>query len=220
MSNNVLYFPYINVPDTTWFTRTLLYWDEVGAIIPYDYLEDPEKLNSHTRDLIGAGLVRQVMPGAYIWKIPEFRNAFLSYIANLGDATLDQRRVAFKKHQSFFIHIEKMDGIEYELKGMGLAEERNYPWFNVEKTTAREYMAYLAASLGKIEELNFMPVSDDVSHLEHFLYSSSGEDAYEQKVGNLRLQVFEDLFPAPVEPLAPEKIQRFKEKHREKLAKF
>lgn len=42
MSNKILYFPYINVPDTAWFSRMLLYWDEVGAIIPYDFIDNPE----------------------------------------------------------------------------------------------------------------------------------------------------------------------------------
>ena len=28
-----IYYPYIKVPNSAWFTRTLLYWDEVGAIV-------------------------------------------------------------------------------------------------------------------------------------------------------------------------------------------
>jgi len=36
MEANALYFPYIKVPKSAWFTRILLYWDKVGAIIPSD----------------------------------------------------------------------------------------------------------------------------------------------------------------------------------------
>jgi hypothetical protein len=28
-----LYFPYIGVPDTAWWTRTVLYWDHVATIV-------------------------------------------------------------------------------------------------------------------------------------------------------------------------------------------
>lgn len=34
MARKVLYFPYISVPESAWFTRVLLYWDEVGSIVP------------------------------------------------------------------------------------------------------------------------------------------------------------------------------------------
>ena len=60
MKNKVLYFPYINVPNSIWFTRMLLYWDEVGAIVPYEYIDNPEKLDSHTKSLVEAELVRAV----------------------------------------------------------------------------------------------------------------------------------------------------------------
>ena len=38
MEADALYFPYIKVPKSAWFTRILLYWDKVGAIIPSDYV--------------------------------------------------------------------------------------------------------------------------------------------------------------------------------------
>jgi len=220
MTGRVLYYPYINVPDTLWFTRILLYWDEVGAIIPYDYLDDPDKLNPHTRELVESELVTQVIPGALVWKIPDFSNAFLTYLNELGEDILEKRRAAFHLNQHFHIHIEKMDEMEYELSDMGLAHKSNYPWYDVERETAREFMAYLAASLGQVEDLQFTPISDEVSHLEHFVHSSNKNLNAEEKVDNLRVQLLEDLFPAPVEPLNVEKIRAFKEKYSEKLSKF
>ena len=29
-----LYFPYIRVPETPWFSQVLLYWDAAAAIVP------------------------------------------------------------------------------------------------------------------------------------------------------------------------------------------
>lgn len=38
MTTAALYYPYIKVPESDWFTRVLLYWDVVGAIVPYEYV--------------------------------------------------------------------------------------------------------------------------------------------------------------------------------------
>ena len=92
MKNKVLYFPYINVPNSDWFTRMLLYWDEVGAIVPYDYIEYPEKLREHTRSLVEACLVRQVIPGEHIHRIPSFRDSFSEYLNALNEEVMNKRR--------------------------------------------------------------------------------------------------------------------------------
>ena len=34
VSEKVIYFPRISPPDNEWFTRVLLFWDEVGTIVP------------------------------------------------------------------------------------------------------------------------------------------------------------------------------------------
>jgi hypothetical protein len=75
MVDKVLYFPYIRVPGNEWFTRVLLYWDEVGSIVPSEYIYRPESLGTYMRELVQAQLVRQVLPGDYIPKIPKFKEA-------------------------------------------------------------------------------------------------------------------------------------------------
>lgn len=220
MSNRVLYFPYINVPDSVWFTRMLLYWDVVGAIVPHDFIYHPEKLDKHTRSLVEAELVRQVMPGAYLWEIPSFTEAFIGYLNSLGTDTIEKRIAAFKRGENFSIHIEKMEGLEFRLEKMGVAQMKKYPWYTVEKTTAKEFMAYLAASLGKLENLNFTPVSDDPANLETFIFSGKDTDSPEKKLSPLRIEILEDLFPAPAVPLKASEISRFKEKHRDQLVRF
>src|SRR5438034_425180 len=39
MSQNVLYFPYIRVPDNEWSTHVRLYWHQVGSLVPSEYVE-------------------------------------------------------------------------------------------------------------------------------------------------------------------------------------
>lgn len=48
--DKVIYYPYINVPQNAWFTTVLLYWDEVGSIIPSDILNSDD-INNYVRSL-------------------------------------------------------------------------------------------------------------------------------------------------------------------------
>ncbi|EAT59175.1 hypothetical protein [Chlorobium ferrooxidans] len=220
MSNKILYFPYINVPDTAWFSRMLLYWDEVGAIIPYDFIDNPEKLNCHTRSLVTEELIQQIIPSQYLWKIPNFRNAFTHYLTQFDASILDKRRSAFIDQRMFKIHIEKMEGIESDLVDLKLAKRIDYAWYYVEKDTAIEFMSYLAATLGKISELDFAPTTDDISYLNKFLSSSGSVIATERILEKLRLEVLSDILPAPTRRLSAFEIKNFKDSHHNDLKSF
>jgi len=223
MKNKVLYFPYINVPNSTWFTRMLLYWDEVGAIVPNDFIQNPELLDEHTRSLVQATLVKQVVPGEFLHLIPTYTESFVNHLESLGPE-LENRRKSFKgffrRRGSYSIHIEKMNQLGEVFVDMGLAKRKDYPWYNVEAKTAAEFMAYLAATLGKLEGLQLMPVTDELRHLEDFVFSSSPDLEPEKKLSSIRLQLLEDLFPAPARPLRAQEIEQFKRKHGEKLTSF
>ena len=123
MKNKVLYFPYINVPNSIWFTRMLLYWDEVGAIVPYDFIERPERLDEHTRSLVQATLVKQVIPGEFLNKIPAYKDSFVNYLESLG-SNLEKRRKSFKgfpkMRRKYRIHIEKMDELGQKLNELAI----------------------------------------------------------------------------------------------------
>ena len=82
MADRVLYFPYIRVPENKWFTRVLLYWDEVGSIVPSEYVDEPEGLGRYMAALVKEGQVTPVTPGAYIHKVPSFEESFLKMIDN------------------------------------------------------------------------------------------------------------------------------------------
>lgn len=78
--DKVLYFPHIRVPDNEWFTRALLYWDEVGTIVPHAPPDEVrEILGEHTLRLMDAGLVSRVRAGD-AREIPRFDEAFIELI--------------------------------------------------------------------------------------------------------------------------------------------
>lgn len=55
MSNNALYFPYIEPPRDEWTLRTILYWDRVDSIMPHGV-----SLKDSTKALIDQGLLAPV----------------------------------------------------------------------------------------------------------------------------------------------------------------
>ena len=201
MKNKVLYFPYINVPNSSWFTRMLLYWDEVGVIVPYDFIQSPEKLDEYTRSMVLEGMIKQVIPMQHIYNIPYFREAFLSHLNALDKRVLIKRQVAFAGGHRSKIHIEKMDRLELDMRDMKLAEEGEYPWWFVEVDTAGEFMAYLAATLGKLDELQYDPVSDNIEHLERFMRVEGVNPSPRPPISNLRIQILQNVFPSPRVPL-------------------
>jgi hypothetical protein len=219
MKNKVLYFPYIRVPESTWFTRMLLYWDQVGHIVPYEYLMNPESLGEYTQSLVEHELVHQVIPDSYVWNIPNFDQAFIDYVLALSD--LEQRRARFAEGQTFQIHIEKMGGIGEILIGLRLAEMGGgYPWYTVESDTADDFMFYLAATLGQLDEVESIPVTDSQVYLSRCIKAGVAETDIDRQLSALRLEVLEELFPAPNHPLSAEQIRDFKDSYGDKLSGF
>ena len=120
MSSNVLYYPFIRVPQTQWFTRVLLYWDTVGSIVPYEYTRNPELLGPHMQSLLTEGLVRQVIPREHLYSVGNFAEPFLQF-ADSHRRGLHLTETELRNRQTSRIHIEKLDNIGEELCRMGLA---------------------------------------------------------------------------------------------------
>jgi hypothetical protein len=217
--NNVLYFPYIAVPNTVWFTRILLYWDRIGSIVPYDYIENPELHDEYTRSLVEANLVVQVMPGMYLYNAPNVTPSFLEYLET-AEPVLDARRESFLQGRAVPIHMEKLQDLGNELIWLGLASFQHYPWYSVEKETADDYMGYLATILGRFPDLGFAPITDQIRCLTGLISSNHPSHLLDREINSMRLQILEEALPAPAMPLRAYEIERFKDRHGEQLSRF
>lgn len=219
MADKVLYFPYIRVPENEWFTRVLLYWDEVGSIVPSDYVDNPDRLGEYMRALVQERQVKLVLPGDYVGQVPRFEGAFLEMI-DKNSVIKARRGIALKKHDTFQIHIEKFSSLVYDLCDMGLAQEVNYPWYEMENLTADLYMTYLASVLGKAGNLKMEPITDRVQSLS--VYSASLENI-SKPIGifrDLRMRVVQDILPAPTGGIPVLDLMKFKDRYRDLLRQF
>ncbi len=219
MIRQVLYFPYIRVPQSAWLTQILLYWETVGSIVPYEFIAKPEELGPYMQQLLLEELVIQVQPGAYLQLLPEFSAAFIRYLEHLGPE-LEVRRRSFTAHRVAQIHMEKLRDAQDLLTDAGLAHPANSPWVDVESETADDFMCYLATCLGQMPEVNSLPLTDTGRTLDRVLSGGVGERDMEAQLQSLRMQVLERVLPIPVHELEPAEIRHFKNKHGNALIHF
>ena len=223
MSNGVLYFPFINVPNTGWFSRTLLYWDTVASVVPYEFAEQPERLTRHMRDLLREGLVQQVIPGSLIGGTPNFGRAFSDYLDDIDDQ-IESRQFDFTRGKVAKIHFEKMPReVEAKLyalrlaRPMALHRTRRRAWIEVESRTAGDYMAWLAASIGRLRGMQLTPITDTPINLAPF---APRIDVINARLENWRTLLLKKAFPAPVGPITAQHIAAFRDKHADLLPGF
>jgi len=212
----VIYFPRINPPDSEWFTRVLLYWDEVGTIVP---LGGPtEVLDDYARGLVDAGLVRPVIPARYIGQIPRFDDAFLELIEH--DPAVPRSRVDLDRVPRARIHVQKFgDRLARELERRGLARPAgSYGWFEVEQRTGHLFMTYLATALGSLQELAMTPITEREEHLK--LLSGDSGELGEPVRAALKVAVLQGALPAPAVGVPPQEIAKFKRENAALLVEF
>lgn len=226
---NLLYYPYINVPRTDWTIRTLLYYNQVGSIVPQNYFYEPEKYDNFMRVLVQNELVIPINPIEVLERPWEISRPFINYI-NSAEFKLGQRRVQFQNGKygrinenklnlnGPKIHVEKFDGeIFYQLEKAGLAKREDSEWFIVEQRTANELMSFLASVVGG--KLDFLPTTDML--VRKLPFTSGTQKVYKTKrKENIRREIIlKELIPFP-EQIDLMQLRRFKDKHRDLLNRF
>ncbi len=211
--DRALYFPYIKVPQNSWFTRILLYWDEVGAIVPSEYIENPDHLGSYMVGLVKERLVHQVFPGPALWDLKSFEPAFREYLDN---SVIDKRVPSTDNWTP--IHFEKLQHVGEMLCSKGLAQSREpySPWYLVEPSVALAFMTYLATVLAKVTDSNsYTPVTDEKKNL--FVLRKTPTESRSQFV---REVILKRIFPSPIIAIDPPRLAEFKAKHGHLLIEF
>jgi hypothetical protein len=229
LGGQVLYFPYISVPDDAWFTRVLLYWDKVGSIVPAPYAEAPAALSAYMQDLLRAELVTPVAPEEYQDRLWGPMEHFLLFVdneietGNLEPGVLGDRfasRGGSKPDTVFEIHGGKLGVLVAQgLEARGLARPADRgPWYEVESRTAAHFMAFLAVALGA--EAGMDSVTDSAGHLAAMSANRDPSAAPTELLGELRASVLEALLPAPQQPIPVEELAAFKDDHGDLLIRF
>ncbi|WP_296445623.1 DUF6236 family protein [Rhodoferax sp. UBA5149] len=214
MPSNALYFPYIDVPSTSWTTQAILYWDKLASIIPMDHLHHPEQMDNMTRELLSEGLVEPIIPGMHIYQAHRFDECFIDFVER---TVLPSRRCATRREVVLpvsRIHAEKMGRIPDFLVESGLAKQLDWAWYEVDTPLANQFMAYLASVLGALPGVNATPITDRA------LFATVLGCRRPQPMRNTTLHAFKarqvvlkSILPVPNGPVNVGKLLSFKERH-------
>lgn len=225
MPANALFFPYIALPDDAWTTKALLYWDRLSSIVPRDHLHRPEQMSPFMRDLLTEGLVVPVIPGRYIRQIPRFDESFIELIeARLRRSRrreflgLPMRRMDAENMS--LIHAEKLGEIPDFLVKVGLARRVDWNWFDIESTTTNLFMAYLAACLGAVPDVNATPVTNQLAIARHLMPKPPQLRVDRVDRQRVRDVILRQLLPVPAERIDLATLVKFKHQHGVLLQRF
>lgn len=145
-TTTAIYFPHIDVPQSSWFTQILLYWDKVASIVPEGLEHEDGRLNPYMQELHAAQLLDYVRPGeALSYRSGgDFDAGFIRILESKKPAPEEPRRFTE-------VHFDKMGyPLFLELQRRGLAQAidgRGYDWWQIETTTAAAYMGYIASAI-------------------------------------------------------------------------
>lgn len=189
----------------------------MGAIVPYDYIENPNRLGKYMVGLVREQLVTQVIPGMYLWQVDKFAESFINYVDRRARKPKAPEKLPWAR-----VHMEKLQQVGEKLCQRGLArkDRKNHysPWYEVEPQTANDFMAYLAAVFGQLTEGEdkFYPITDQETRLEPLFPQTTSRI----RDGSLRKLVLEGILPAPSEAIEPARLADFKAKHKSELLRF
>lgn len=228
--DNLLYYPYINLPDTDWTIRAMLYYDRIGTIVPGQYFNEPERYEPFMLEVVQNELITPIDPMHVIDHPVEISEVFCNYLNDnlkslekrgvslAGSVTSHIRRRDVAPNKTWCrLHADKLDaGIFYNLMHMGLAERIDDYWYNVEKKTADELMTFLASVIAR--KIDYQPVTDKIDNSFSTAYISNQD--FELRTRQYKRDVIlKHLIPYPKE-IDLTNLMRFKERHNDLLRSF
>jgi hypothetical protein len=240
--DGVIYYPYIRLPESAWFSRAVLYWDSVATIVPDQWIADPDQLEPYTRELVQLGIVAQLLP-SYA-DLARLGTRFAEYVDHLELHELHERRNDFDAGTTELIHSDKgVEEVFFHLQHQHLCSRTGY-WWRVERRTAADYMAALALALslpghemarrhahvGVIPDgdIRRVPITDQLHSLLPLLAGTMDESdsALRERaegqamIGRVQMMILENLFPAPTVTVPPIELDRFRHRHADLLPSF
>jgi hypothetical protein len=212
--SNLLYYPYINVPRTDWTLRTLLYYDNVGSIVPQEYFYEPERnYDEFMLELVRNELVTPINPIQVLDNPWEITRPFIELI-ELNRPRLITLQNSFRQGQRGNIHIDKFlktanihsdkfdERVFYALENLGLAVRTDGRWYSVEQKTANNLMSFLASVISA--KTDRLPTTD---YIRPTFYKQSFNQEHRK-----RETLLTNLIPFP-EEIDLNRLLRFKEQH-------
>lgn len=225
----ILYYPTISIPSRRWLKKTILYWDEVGSIVPKRYEESaPIPYTPVVQHLMNEGLFKPFRPENLFnqgWeKSEQFEQEFMKIIqSNQFQSFMNRRKFYFSRQNLPLLSRILEDKVPYNLfkflEERGLAkndnERHSLEWLYFENNTLLLYMALLAKYLAD-DSLEYTIPGTDHSIYENMIFQALSPD---DGISCIRTN-FENCLPIPRDDVSIKSIIEFKRKRHDELLHF
>jgi hypothetical protein len=217
----VLYYPTIEVPTDRWLRQAILYWDDIGSIVPerYDNVTPSGKRYSPEVEMLRQnGLFRPFNPGR-IMRQHAVVGAFKAELESLVDGD-DFRFLLSRQGPPVLSEPLYQDKVNHEvfnlLEARGLVEEREKDgqFYYFESSTALLYMAVLAKYLADDDEHATVP-GTDLPDYEQISFRAAGK-----KEGLPCVKTRLNVLPVPREDVPISAIMEYRQNHPDELNNF
>lgn len=226
----VLYYPDIAFPNQQWIRQTILYWDELGSIVPeqlWNELQCYQYKDAEINQLNDLGLYRPFFPDDLRRKggsslQDQFYDEFFQRLDYFDhNHTFQDNEPCYPIFESKEMRAHLFD----DLKQRGLATRKykgaiavsnvNQSIIYLEMSTADIYMSLLAEYLAGNDTNITIPYTDQRRSVDYAfgtLDSTGGSNSAEI--------FFDHVLPVPAEDVSLDTIIEFKEDHRSELLQF
>ena len=218
MTENLLYFPAISVPETEWFTRALLYWDRVGTIVPFERMGAGSVVSQFTEELLKSGLLTNVLPDDWVYRL-QANNYFQPFIELIKNDPTIYTKAQLEQRATIRIHSGKTGtGLAKQLEHLQLARYVEGPeydaWYDVQVDAANLLMAYLASILAQRDDEQMYPITDSEECLEAFMrLPAQRRDDVVAATDWIRTAFLDEVLPAPTDPIDVAGLAAFKDRN-------
>lgn len=212
-SNSILYYPTIEFQDENWLKASLLVWDNVYRIVPYDYTPNDSDAVKHAID---SGRVKSIilqdndLEGAY-----DKYQTFLEQLKFIPDGL-------YNNDGTTKVHKDKISSRLYPLME-SIAKKFDAEWFELPTEAARGYMLYLSQVVAKNRQFSIATDNTDSWVMSAYM----GEDGnFSELVYNMEASgqyasvELLDLIPTNVNNLSIKEIVKHTSYAKDERAEF
>lgn len=217
-TRGILYYPTINIPTGQWLRQALLYWDEIGSIVPHEF----DEIGSFSPDiqfLSHEGIFKPFDPHIAVY---EYEN--ISPLAGELYEIISSRYFKIKlgtirqPKLNKTIYSQKIAGPVFEkLESLGLARRAGKGSYLFEENTFHIYMALLAKyiCIGSDYNGTLTPGTDVVAY-QRLIFQTQNPG---RGIPSFSLQLGKVL-PTPAEDTPLDHILDFKNRRKDELLRF
>lgn len=231
MAQTILYYPTIDIQDSTWLRNAILYWDEVSSIVPYEnYLGfSPELLY-----LQKLGVYKAVYPQDLFFS--KFKKEFCDTITKRVSAYDRSRersrnngirnsRMRIHKNKIYapvlheLIHYRKLPSelLDYFDSKKYIHDCNADGWMEIDSEITQIYMKTLAEYSIKCSDKDIVLGTDKLKHSQEIYSASCNRTDLQAQCCKINI---ENCLPQPSMDVSFEDILEFKLKRKDELNAF